>query len=129
MAEHMASSLLVTSRNLEGLEKNRDIGVGRVAVIEDLLEFFDDYAHESAVEGSGQHYVEIAGSVLIRRVKDEVQANVKPWMPRHPTGKRPKYSPVYERHRVSYDNFVVASKSIGVGEEVLMHEDMWSTSG
>lgn len=126
MAEHMASSLLVTSRNLDGLKKNRDIGVGRVAVIEDLLEFFDDFAHESAVEGSDQHYVEIAGSVLIRRVNDKKQANVQPWVPRHPSGKRPKYSPVYERHRVSFDVFVVASKDIEVGEEITIHEDMWS---
>jgi spermidine synthase len=128
MAEHLASSLLVTSRNLDGLEKNRDIGVGRVAVIEDLLEFFEDYAHESAAEGSGQHYVEIAATVLIRRVSDEQQANVQPWVPKHPSGKRPKYSPVYERQRVSFDVFMVASKDIKVGEEIMMHEDMWSTS-
>lgn len=128
MAEHMASSLLVTSRNLEGLAKNRDIGVGRVAVIEDLLEFFEDFAHESAAEGSKQHYVEIAASVLIRRVKDDEPVNVQPWLPAHPSGKRPKYSPVYERHRVSFDVFMVASKDIKVGEEVVMHEKMWSTT-
>lgn len=128
MAEHLASSLQVTSRNLDGLEKNRDIGVGRVAVIEDLLEFFDDFAHESAAEGSGQHYVEIAASVLIRRVDDEQQTNVQPWIPKHPSGKRPKYSPVYERHRVSFDVFIVASKDIEVGDEVVMYEEMWSTA-
>ena len=124
----MASSLLVTSRNLEGLAKNRDIGVGRVAVIEDLLEFFEDFAHESAAEGSKQHYVEIAASVLIRRVKDDEPVNVQPWLPAHPSGKRPKYSPVYERHRVSFDVFMVASKDIKVGEEIVMHEKMWSTT-
>jgi Spermine/spermidine synthase domain len=127
MAEHLASSLLVTTRNLKGLENNRDIGVGRVAVIEDLLEFFEDFAHESAAEGSDQHYVEIAASVLIRRVKADEPSNVKRWIPQHPSGSRPKYSPVYERHRVSFDVFMVASKDIQVGEEVVMHEDMWST--
>lgn len=125
MAEHLASSLQVTTRNLKGLESNRDIGVGRVSVIADLLEFFEDYGHESAAEGSDQHYIEIAASVLIRRVNDDETANVIPWVPQHPSGQRPKYSPVYERHRVSFDVFMVAAKDIKVGEEVVMHQKMW----
>jgi hypothetical protein len=125
MPEHLASSLMITSRNLEGLEKNLDVGGGRVAVIEDLLKFFEDYAHESAAEGSKQHYVEVGGTVLIRRVKDKKEANVGPWVPQHPSGKRPKYSPVYERHRVSFDVFMVATKNIANGEEVVMFEKMW----
>jgi spermidine synthase len=128
MAEHLASSLMVTSRNLQGLEKNRDIGVGRVAVIEDLLEFFDDYGHESAAEGSAQHYIEIGGSVLIRRSEDHSEANVETWVPQHPSGKRPKYSPVYERHRVSFDVFLVTSKDVNVGDEIVIHKDMWNSN-
>ena len=128
MAEHLASSLLVTSKNLNGLEKNRDIGVGRVVIIEDLLEFFDDYGHESAAVGSEQHYIEIAGSVLIRRSANEDEVNVQTWIPKHPSGKRPKYSPVYERHRVSFDVFIVAARDIKVGEEVVMHEKIWANS-
>ena len=125
MPEHLASSLMITSRNIEGLKKNVEVGVGRVAVIEDLLSYFDDFAHESAAEGSAQHYVEVGGSVLIRRVDDEKLANVERWVPEHPSGKRPKYSPVYERHRVSFDVFMVASKDIAKGEEIVMHESMW----
>jgi spermidine synthase len=128
MAEHLASSLMVTSRNLQGLKTNRDIGVGRVVIIEDLLDFFEDYGHESSAEGSEQHYIEIAGSVLIRRSNNEREVNVETWIPQHPSGKRPKYSPVYERHRVSFDVFMVASKDIKVGEEVVINTKMWENS-
>lgn len=125
MPEHLASSLMLTSRNLEGLQNNVDAGGSRVAVISDLLEFFDDFAHESAVDGSNQHYVEIGGSVLIRRVDDDALVNVKKWMPEHPSGMRPKYSPVYERNRMSFDVFLVASKDIANGEEIVMHQETW----
>jgi hypothetical protein len=121
----MLLQLMVTSRNLEGLEQNVDIGTGRVAVIEDLLGFLENFAHESSAEGSKQHFVEIGGSVLVRRVDDSSIANVETWVPPHPSGKRPTYSPVYERHRVSFDVFVVASRDIAIGEEIIMPNNMW----
>jgi len=125
MPEHLASSLQVTSRNLQGLHNNLDAGGGRVAIIEDLLEFFDEYGHESTAPGSEQHYIEVGGSVLIRRAEDKKEANVEPWVPPHPTGRRPTFSPVYERHRVSFDVFLVAAKDIAVGEEVVAYKNMW----
>jgi len=127
MPEHLASSLQVTQRNLEGLHNNVNVGGGRVAIIEDLLEFFAEYGHESAAPGSAQHYIEVGGSVLIRRAEDDTdeQVNVRKWLPEHPSGKRPTYSPVYERHRVSFDVFMVASKDIAPGEEVVMPKNMW----
>jgi spermidine synthase len=78
MPTHLASSLMVTSRNLDGLQKNVQVGGGRVAVIEDLLGFFDQYAHKSAAHGSAQHYVEIGGSCLIRRVDAKNEARILP---------------------------------------------------
>ena len=125
MPEHLASSLMVTTRNLDGLEKNLDVGGGRVAIIADLLDFFKIYAHESAAAGSGQHYVEVGASVLIRRTDSELETNVGPWMPPHPSGKRPKYSPVYERHRVSFDVFMVATKDIAEGDELVVSSKAW----
>lgn len=119
MPWHLASSLAVSDRNFEGLKHNTEVeGGGKVAVIEDLLEFFKDYAHSSVAIGSSDNFVEIGATVLIRRVDDPKDANVKKWMPQHPSGKRPKYSPVYERHRVSFDVFIVASEDIGRGEEI-----------
>ena len=125
MPEHLASSLMVTSRNLQGLHNNVDVGGGRVAIIEDLLEFFDEYGHESSAPGSQQHYIEVGGSVLVRRAEHQNEANVEPWVPPHPTGVRPTYSPVYERHRVSFDVFMVAANDIAVGEEIVMFKNMW----
>jgi hypothetical protein len=98
------------------------VGGGRVAIIADLLEFFEDYSHESHAPGSQQHYVEVGGSVLIRRSDNADAANVGRWLPAHPSGKRPIYSPVYER---SFDVFMVATKDIAAGEEVVMSEDAW----
>lgn len=123
--EHLASSLQVTSRNLQGLHNNVNVGVGgRVAVIEDLLEFFDEFGHISvASPGSEQHYIEVGGSVLVRRTEDPTMANVQPWLPLDQP--RPKYSPVFERHRVSFDVFMVASRDIAEGEEVIMFNEMW----
>lgn len=125
MPGHLASSLEVSSRNMDGLKSNVNVGGGRVAVIEDLLDVFKDYAHESSALGSANNYVEVGASVLIRRVEDSSEANVETWLPRHPSGERPKFSPVYERHRVSFDLFMVASKNIRKGEEIKMHKKMW----
>ena len=125
MPTHLASSLEVTTRNIEGLENNVKVGGGKVAVIEDLLGFFDTYMHESTSEGIKLNYVEIGGTCLMRRVNDDEEANVRPWLPPHPSGRRPKFSPVYERHRVAFDVFLVASRDIVVGEELTVHKNAW----
>ena len=139
MAYHLASSLMVTSRNIEGLVNNTKLSTdaststttttdkkkSRVAIFEDLLEYFDEHGHSSIMEGSEQHYVEVGGSALIRRSKDMQEANIEPWVPRRRSSK-PKYSPVYERHRMSIDVFIVASRDIQEGEEVVMYKDMWT---
>lgn len=125
MPEHLASSLMITSRNYQGLQNNLNVGGGRVAIIADLLDFFEEYAHESHAPGSGQHYVEVGGTVLIRRTTDATSVNVGRWMPARA---RPTYSPVYERHRVSFDVFLVATKDIAKGDEVVIHEKTWSES-
>lgn len=141
MAEHLASSLMVTERNLEGLTNNTRLTLTyddnddrdesktepqRATIIEELLDFFDHHGHPSLMEGSQQHYVEIGGTALIRRTDDWSEANLEPWVPRRHAAK-PKYSPVYERHRMSMDVFMVASRSISMGEEIVMHKDMWKT--
>jgi hypothetical protein len=126
MPNHLASSLMVTSRNLDGLHNNLDVGGGRVAIIADLLKFFEVYSHDSAAPGSGEHYVEVGGSVLIRRSSESGSSNVGAWVPQHPSGKRPVYSPVYERHRVSFDVFLLATKDIAEGDEVVMSRDTWN---
>ncbi|CAB9522933.1 Polyamine aminopropyltransferase [Seminavis robusta] len=125
MPKHLASSMVVTKRNLEGLENSLDVGGGPVAVIEDLLEFIGEHGHASHTEGSAVHYVEIGGSVLIRRVGTQEEANVGRWVPPHPSGRPPVFSPVYERHRMSFDVFIVATKDIPAGTELLRYKGLW----
>lgn len=126
MPQALAASLMLTERNLEGLHSNVQTGGGKVTVIEDLLEFFSDFGHESGMDGSKQSYVEVGASVLIRRVADKAETNVERWVPDHPSGNRPKYSPVYERRRVGFDVFLVASSDIKQGEELVMYEKLWT---
>lgn len=125
LAEHMASSLMINTRNYQGLQGSLEAGGDKASVISDLLHFFKDYAHESGASGSNQHFVEVGGSVFIRRTEIDDDVNIGRWLPSHPNGNRPKYSPVYERHRVSFDVFFVASKNISAGDEIVMSHNIW----
>ncbi|KAL9181236.1 hypothetical protein ACHAXT_010041 [Thalassiosira profunda] len=101
-------------------------GVGKATVIEDFVEFVDAHSHKSLQEGSGKNFVEIGGSFLMRTAEDASEANVRRWIPPHPEGiVRPKYSPVYDRHRHSFDVFLVASRDIKAGEEVVKPPGLW----
>ena len=120
MPEHLASSLVLSNQTFsslqEGLERDE---------VEDLVKFIEKFGHESKSVGSGKTLVEIGASFLIDRVDDIEKANVGRWIPPHPSGSRPKYSPVYERHRHSFDVFLVASKDIPKGGELLKHIALW----
>lgn len=128
MPENLAQSLVVTNRNLEGFKANLVGDIEQVPMAENLLEFFDKNGHESLSDGSFVNFVESGGTVLIRSVENEEEANVGRWVPLHPSGKRPVYSPVYDRHRFSFDVFMVAKKNIPAGTELLKYANMWSAS-
>ena len=127
MPQHLASSFVISNKSWDNLKHNTEVvGKGEVKIIEYLLDFIDEYGHPSNAEGLGLNYVEVGGSFLIRESEDESEANIGRWVPSHPSGKRPVYSPVYERHRLSFDLFLVATRDIKAGEEIVKHEDMWS---
>jgi hypothetical protein len=123
MPEHLAGSMVLTDETIKGLRGNLEYG--GVTVIEDFVEFIDKFGHGSKSEGSGHHIVEVGASYLIRSVQDEEEANIGRWIPAHPEGKRPKYSPVYERHSLSFDVFMVATKDIATGDEIVRYTGMW----
>ena len=123
MPEHLASSLSLSHKAIENLRDN--IGYGGVTVIEDFVAFVDEFGHESKAEGTERTLVEVGASYLIRSVESRDEANVGRWLPPHPEGRRPKYSPVYERHRLSFDVFAVATKDIPKGTELLKYKGMW----
>jgi hypothetical protein len=101
-------------------------GVGKATVVADFIEFIEDYSHPSMQVGSGKMFVEVGGSFLIRTADDLSESNVRRWIPAHPDGGRPKYSPVYDRHRHSFDVFVVASRDIKAGEEIVKSPTLWN---
>jgi hypothetical protein len=123
MPEHLASSLVLSEDTILNLRDN--LQYDGVNVIEDFIEFIDDFGHESKSAGSARTLVEVGASFMIREVETEEEANVGRWIPPHPAGKRPKYSPVYERYRLSFDVFMVATRDIPKGAELLKYSDMW----
>jgi hypothetical protein len=123
MPEHLASSLTLSEKAIENLRDN--IGYGGVTVIEDFVAFIDEFGHKSKSEGTNRTLVEVGASYLIRAVENKEEANVGRWIPPHPEGRRPKYSPVYERHRLSFDVFAVATEDIPAGGELLKYTGMW----
>lgn len=126
MPTHLAASFEVSDdsmSNIRGVLQTD--GVEKATVIEDFIEFINTHGHASLQEGSGKNFVEIGGSFLMRTTDDAEAANVRRWVPPHPKGGRPKYSPVYDRHRHSFDVFLVASRDIKAGEEVMKPVGLW----
>jgi len=128
MADDVAASFIISDDSVANLKKNVEVsgGKGTAQVIEDFLEFMEKNGHSSSAKGIGKNLVEMGGSHYIRRTSDASEANVGRWMPTHPSGKEPAYSPVYERYRLSFDVFLVATKDINEGEELIRPENLWS---
>lgn len=128
MPTHLAASFEVSDDSMENIsgEPTADLeGVGKAIVIDDFIEYIDAYGHPSLQVGSGKNFVEIGGSFVIRTSDDANEANVRRWIPTHPESGRPKFSPVYDRHRHSFDVFLVASRDIKAGEEIVKPLTLW----
>jgi len=123
MPEHLASSLSLSQQAIDNLKETTELG--GVSVIEDFVAFIEKFGHESKSKGTQRTLVEIGASYLIGEVDNKEDANIGRWIPPHPEGRRPKYSPVYERHRLSFDVFAVATEDIAKGTELLKYKGMW----
>lgn len=123
MPEHLASSLSLSEKAIENLRESTEYG--GVSVIEDFVSFIETFGHKSKSKGTQRTLVEVGASYLIGEVENQEDANVGRWIPPHPDGRRPKYSPVYERHRLSFDVFAVATKDIPKGAELFKFKGMW----
>lgn len=123
MPEHLASSLSLSQKAIDNLKESTEYG--GVSVIEDFVSFIEKFGHDSKSKGTQRTLVEVGASYLIREVDTAEEANVGRWIPPHPKGRRPKYSPVYERHRLSFDVFAVATRDIPKGAELLKYKGMW----
>ncbi|KAL7551058.1 hypothetical protein ACHAWF_014260 [Thalassiosira exigua] len=132
MPTHLAASFEVSDASMEnvrGAPKAEVEGLGKAEVVEDFIDFVDDHGHRSLQEGIGRSFVEVGGTFLVRTEGEggaKGAANVRRWIPPHPSGaSRPKWSPVYDRHRHSFDVFIVASRNIKKGEELVKPPGLW----
>ncbi len=124
MPEALASSFVITEESKKNLiETTKIMGTGSTLVLEDFISFIDKYGHESIAQGIGQTIVEVGPSFLIRNAPSKDEANIDRMIPR--PEELPTYSPVYERNRRSFDVFLVATKDINVGEEILKYDGIW----
>lgn len=117
MAEHAANSLQLSSKAVESLSASTDV---------EFAKFVQEHGHDSGAKGSARRLVEIGASYFLRIADSKADSNVGRWIPPHPQGRRPKYSPVYERHRLSFDVFMVATKDIAKGDELVKYKYMWT---
>ena len=122
MPDHLARSMSLYEESIVGIEKNAN-SIGS-SVYQDFAKFIESNSHEAYTEGTEVRFLEVGASVLIRAVNNEEEANVGRWVPPYPTGKRPSYSPVYDRHRMSFDLFMVATKDIPAGTELTRFDNM-----
>lgn len=115
MSEHLAKSLALSKDNIEDIKRSADEGA---TGFQELVDFVEKHAHTALIEDAGALYLEVGASTLIRVVSDESAANIGRWVPVHPAGQRPAYSPVYDRHRLSFEVFLVATQDIPAGAEL-----------
>ncbi len=127
MPTDVAASFTISEKTHTNLKANVEVqDTGDVSVIQNFLDFIDEHGHKTASNGSNLKYVEVGGTSMIRKSDNADEVNVGRWMPVHPSGKQPKYSPVYDRHMVSYDVFIVATKDIKIGDELVKPTDLWA---
>jgi spermidine synthase len=126
MPSELAASFDIKDASLKNLQANTKVAeTGEVSVIGDFLKYIEKNGHRSLINGRDITVVEVGGSFLIRRSDDEKKVNVGRWMPNHPSGKIPVFSPVYDRRLESMDLFLVATKDIKQGDEIIKSISLW----
>lgn len=122
LPHQLASSFIIEEGSLGGL---RDLAqdIPDVKVIKDLLSYIDTNGHGSVSDGIAKTYVELGVSMLIEKSDDEDKINVGRWFPGF--GKRPVYSPVYDRQFLSLDLFLVATRDIKEGDILYRPKNLW----
>ena len=118
MPDHLAKSLKLSKYNVIDIRESAAEGA---LGLQDFATYVEKHARSAQHDGAGALYLEVGASALIRVVDDESEANVGRWVPIHPNGERPAYSPVYDRHRVSLEVFLVATQDVPAGAELTRH--------
>lgn len=121
MPDQLTKSLIIPEASVESIKRNAESGA---PLFDELSRFVEWNGHKSHMDGDNLLFLEMGASILMREVDNEEEANVGRWVPAN--GKRPTYSPVYDRHRVSFEVFMVATQDIPAGSELKRIKDMWS---
>eukprot|EP00980_Cylindrotheca_fusiformis_P003865 scaffold858_cov123-Cylindrotheca_fusiformis.AAC.41 len=114
MAKGLAQSLQVPDSTMKAVQDLDTEGMAR------FLQYDGVFGHSSNF--SEKRFLEIGPSHLIRSVDSEKKANIGRWFP---SRQQPTFSPVYDRHSGSFDVFMVATKAIPKGGELLKLSHMW----
>jgi len=123
MSSHLASSILISERSLSNLKVSASLAaLNKSEKIQKFVDYIENYGHESLSKGIGSRIVEIGASALIQSTSDSNLANVGKW---GPNSKRPVFSPVHDRYRLSFDVFLIAAKDIKAGAEIVRHDSLW----
>jgi len=131
MAYDLASSLFVSNQIQQNLKSYSSTSTTTSSnntsftIIDELSQFINDRSHLSLTKGYQSNVVEMGASALIRTVHDANDANVDRLRPILKGMKQPPFSPVFDRHRYSLDVFLVATRDIKTGEEILKYEGVW----
>lgn len=123
LPHQMASSFIIEEDTLNNLRRLSE-DIADTKVIQDLIKFIDTNGHGSVSDGLEKKYVELGISFLIEHIDDADKVNVGRWFPGF--GKRPKYSPVYDRQFLSLDLFLVATRDIAKGERLYRPSNLWN---
>ena len=125
MPSHLAASIEVVEEGPLETDGTANKKGFESEVLANYVDYIREHGHK-AQDGSGKVYVEVGGSHVMRESDDSSEVNIRRWLPAHPNGSRPKYSPVYDRHRNSFDVFLVASRDIKAGEEIVKPANLWN---
>ncbi len=102
-------------------------GIGDMNVIKKFLQFIEYNGHKSLSDGNSIRYVEAGATFMIRKSSKMDEVNIGRWIPEHlRCAKQPVYSPVYDRKLMTFDLFLVATKDIKKGEELVKPTNLWS---
>ena len=124
MPSDLAASFTIEGKTIESLKVNaQHTNHGKVSVIQNFLDYIGLHGYETVLTARSQQHVELGGPSLIRKSSNADEVNVGRWVPLHPSGQQPVFSPVYERHHVSFNLFLVAIRDIQKGEELVRTEE------
>jgi hypothetical protein len=117
MPTDVAGSFTITKVTVDKLQ-SLNAYIDDATVVEKFLDYVNTHGHESILKGRALRYVDVGASTAIRRTTNMDEANVSHWMPTNEE-KLPAYSPVYERHFDSLSLFLVSTRDIRIGEEIV----------